>query len=73
MYNDWIMELEVMTNRIARVRQELFDALCHRGTLGNWSHIIKHVGMFTLSGLNEEQVNFMTKEYHISTCHPTGG
>lgn len=35
------------------------------GTPGDWSHIIKQIGMFTFTGLNQEQVSFMTKEYHI--------
>jgi len=35
------------------------------GTPGDWSHIIKQIGMFTFTGLNAEQVSFMTKEYHI--------
>ena len=34
-------------------------------TPGDWSHIIKQIGMFTFTGLNVEQVAFMTKEYHI--------
>lgn len=39
--------------------------LCVLGTPGDWSHIIKQIGMFTFTGLNAEQVAFMTKEYHI--------
>jgi len=35
------------------------------GTPGDWSHIIKHIGMFTFTGLSEEQVRLMAKEYHI--------
>lgn len=35
------------------------------GTPGDWSHIIKQIGMFTFTGLNSEQVAFMTREYHI--------
>ncbi|KAH9614443.1 hypothetical protein KSS87_020444 [Heliosperma pusillum] len=35
------------------------------GTPGDWSHIIKQIGMFTFTGLNVEQVKFMTTEYHI--------
>ncbi|GLT25435.1 hypothetical protein SLA2020_005640 [Shorea laevis] len=65
MYNEWIIELKAMCDRIARVRQQLFDALHVRGTPGNWSHITRQVGMYTFSGLNEGQVAFMTKEYHI--------
>ncbi|KAK1376708.1 hypothetical protein POM88_032901 [Heracleum sosnowskyi] len=39
-----------------------------RGTPGDWSHIVKQIGMFTFTGftgLNSEQVTFMTNEYHI--------
>uniref|UniRef100_A0A162AJ76 Aspartate aminotransferase n=1 Tax=Daucus carota subsp. sativus TaxID=79200 RepID=A0A162AJ76_DAUCS len=34
-------------------------------TPGDWSHIVKQIGMFTFTGLNSEQVTFMTNEYHI--------
>ncbi|ONK79252.1 uncharacterized protein A4U43_C01F4470 [Asparagus officinalis] len=65
MYNEWTMELKAMADRIISMRQQLFDALQTRGTPGDWSHIIKQIGMFTFTGLNSEQVAFMTKEYHI--------
>ena len=35
------------------------------GTPGDWSHIIKQIGMFTFTGLNKSQVSFVTVEYHI--------
>ncbi|XP_048227947.1 aspartate aminotransferase, cytoplasmic [Ricinus communis] len=65
MYNEWTVELKAMADRIISMRQKLFDALSARGTPGDWSHIIKQIGMFTFTGLNSEQVAFMTKEYHI--------
>ncbi|THU59465.1 hypothetical protein C4D60_Mb07t02420 [Musa balbisiana] len=65
MYHEWTIELKAMADRIIRMRQQLFDALRTRGTPGDWSHIIKQIGMFTFTGLNREQVTFMTKEYHI--------
>ncbi|KAF5726197.1 aspartate aminotransferase cytoplasmic-like [Tripterygium wilfordii] len=65
MFNEWIIELKEMSNRITCMRCQLFDALCDRGTPGDWSHITRQVGMFTFSGLNEAQVSFMAKEYHI--------
>ncbi|KAK9142622.1 hypothetical protein Syun_012022 [Stephania yunnanensis] len=65
MYNEWTIELKAMADRIISMRKELFDALRVRGTPGDWSHIIKQIGMFTFTGLNQEQVTFMTKEYHI--------
>ncbi|KAJ6841690.1 aspartate aminotransferase, cytoplasmic-like [Iris pallida] len=65
MYNEWTIELKAMADRIISMRHQLFDALRTRGTPGDWSHIIKQIGMFTFTGLNKEQVAFMTKEYHI--------
>ncbi|KAF5748248.1 Aspartate aminotransferase 3 [Tripterygium wilfordii] len=65
MYNEWTIELKAMADRIISMRQQLFDALHARGTPGDWSRIIKQIGMFTFTGLNSKQVAFMTKEYHV--------
>ena len=65
MYKDWTIELKGMADRIISMRQQLYEAIQARGTPGDWSHIIKQIGMFTFTGLNKEQVAFMTKEYHI--------
>ncbi|KAK1289931.1 hypothetical protein QJS10_CPB18g01159 [Acorus calamus] len=65
LYNEWTIELKAMADRIITMRYQLFDALTARGTPGDWSHIIKQIGMFTFTGLNKEQVAFMTREYHI--------
>ncbi|KAG6477483.1 aspartate aminotransferase, cytoplasmic-like [Zingiber officinale] len=65
MYEEWTIELKAMADRIINMRQLLFEALRTRGTPGDWGHIIKQIGMFTFTGLNREQVAFMTKEYHI--------
>lgn len=65
LYEEWTIELKAMADRIISMRQQLFDALRTRGTPGDWSHIIKQIGMFTFTGLNSDQVAFMTKEYHI--------
>ncbi|XP_051148916.1 aspartate aminotransferase, cytoplasmic-like [Andrographis paniculata] len=65
LYNEWTVELKAMADRIISMRQQLFDALKAKGTAGDWSHIIKQIGMFTFTGLNADQVAFMTKEYHI--------
>ncbi|KAK6129735.1 hypothetical protein DH2020_036536 [Rehmannia glutinosa] len=65
MFQEWTIELKAMADRIISMRQQLFDALRGRGTPGDWSHIIKQIGMFTFTGLNSEQVAFMRKEYHI--------
>lgn len=65
MFEEWTIELKAMADRIISMRQQLFDALRARGTPGDWSHIIKQIGMFTFTGLNSKQVEFMTKEYNI--------
>ncbi|XP_031282510.1 aspartate aminotransferase, cytoplasmic-like isoform X2 [Pistacia vera] len=65
LYSEWTIELKAMADRIISMRHQLCDALCARGTPGDWSHIIKQIGMFTFTGLNSKQVTFMTKEYHI--------
>ncbi|KAH7685717.1 Aspartate aminotransferase protein [Dioscorea alata] len=65
MYNEWTIELKAMADRIISMRHQLFEALRERGTPGDWTHIVKQIGMFTFTGLNTEQVAFMTKEYHI--------
>ncbi|MCE0481624.1 hypothetical protein HAX54_039501 [Datura stramonium] len=65
MYDEWTVELKAMADRIISMRQQLFDTMQARGTPGDWSHIIKQIGMFTFTGLNAEQVSFMTREYHI--------
>ncbi|GAY48264.1 hypothetical protein CUMW_110390 [Citrus unshiu] len=69
LFNEWTFELKAMADRIISMRQKLFDALRARGksicTPGDWSHIFKQIGMFTFTGLNPQQVAFMTKDYHI--------
>ncbi|XP_057468028.1 aspartate aminotransferase, cytoplasmic isoform X1 [Actinidia eriantha] len=65
MYDEWTVELKAMADRIISMRHKLFEALRAKDTPGDWSHIIKQIGMFTFTGLNSEQVAFMTKEYHI--------
>lgn len=65
LFDEWTVELKGMADRIISMRKQLFEALTAKGTPGDWSHIIKQIGMFTFTGLNAEQVSFMTKEYHI--------
>ncbi|KAK4797836.1 hypothetical protein SAY86_030162 [Trapa natans] len=65
LYDEWTIELKAMADRIISMRHQLFNALRDRDTPGDWSHIIKQIGMFTFTGLNVRQVSFMTREYHI--------
>ncbi|VAH64142.1 unnamed protein product [Triticum turgidum subsp. durum] len=65
MFDEWTLELKAMADRIISMREQLFNALKIRETPGDWSHIIKQIGMFTFTGLNSDQVAFMRQEYHI--------
>ncbi|CAI7886392.1 unnamed protein product [Closterium sp. NIES-53] len=65
LFNEWTLELKGMADRIISMRQQLYAALQQRGTPGDWTHILKQIGMFTFTGLSKEQVAFMTREYHI--------
>ncbi|KAJ4877336.1 hypothetical protein Rs2_42354 [Raphanus sativus] len=69
LYNDWTVELKGMANRILSMRKQLYEAFQARGTPGDWSHIIRQIGMFSFTGLNEKQVRFIAKEYHIYMIH----
>jgi len=65
LFEEWTVELKGMAERIISMRHQLYDALQARGTPGDWSHVLKQIGMFTFTGLNTDQVRFMTREYHI--------
>ncbi|BBN09054.1 aspartate aminotransferase, cytoplasmic [Marchantia polymorpha subsp. ruderalis] len=65
LYDEWKVELKAMADRIISMRHQLFDALKARKTPGDWTHILNQIGMFTFTGLNKQQVEYMTKEYHI--------
>ncbi|KAG0557674.1 hypothetical protein KC19_11G148700 [Ceratodon purpureus] len=65
LFKNWTVELKGMADRIISMRHQLYDALQERGTPGDWDHVLKQIGMFTFTGLNKSQVEFMTREYHI--------
>lgn len=65
LYQEWIDNLTVMTDRIKDMREGLFQRLKAKGTPGNWDHIVNQIGMFSYTGLNGDQVEYLTKKYHI--------
>ena len=50
-------DVKSMATYISGVRQKLYDALKVEGSLHDWEHIIKQIGMFCYSGLNTDQVS----------------
>ena len=61
----WQDDLTVMSSRIKRMRQALYDELKRLNTPGSWEHIINQNGMFSYTGLTLKQVLTLRDEFHI--------
>eukprot|EP00698_Gefionella_okellyi_P011659 TRINITY_DN308_c0_g1_i1.p1 TRINITY_DN308_c0_g1~~TRINITY_DN308_c0_g1_i1.p1 ORF type:complete len:423 (-),score=116.82 TRINITY_DN308_c0_g1_i1:1012-2280(-) len=62
---EWEANVKVMSGRIQKMRQALYDALQANKTPGDWTHILKQIGMFTFTGLTPPQVQRMIKTHFI--------
>lgn len=56
MFGEWKEEMEMMAGRIKGVRKELHDYLVQLNPDKDWSFILRQIGMFSFTGLSEEQV-----------------
>mmetsp|Transcript_11797 Transcript_11797/g.13597 ORF Transcript_11797/g.13597 Transcript_11797/m.13597 type:complete len:400 (+) Transcript_11797:163-1362(+) len=65
LFEEWKVELKGMSDRIIAMRVGLRKLLEQKGAPGDWSFITNQIGMFTYTGLNNDQVAEMTKNYHI--------
>ncbi|XP_068629027.1 aspartate aminotransferase, cytoplasmic-like [Battus philenor] len=65
LYNEWKNQLREMAARVADMRVELRDELTRLNTPGNWDHIVNQIGMFSYTGLTEQQCEYLIQEYHI--------
>jgi len=61
----WEKDVKEMAERIIKMRTLLKRELESLGSKLNWQHITDQIGMFCYSGLTPEQVDRLTKEYHI--------
>ncbi|CAA2983700.1 aspartate aminotransferase, mitochondrial [Olea europaea subsp. europaea] len=61
----WLKEVKGMADRIIGMRSALRENLEKLGSSLPWEHITKQIGMFCYSGMTPEQVDRMTKEFHI--------
>lgn len=61
----WQSDLTVMSSRIKRMRQALYDELIRLNTPGSWEHVINQNGMFSYTGLTLKQVLALRDEFHI--------
>lgn len=62
---EWMDSIRTMSSRIIKMRNLLKEELINLKTPGNWDHITQQIGMFSYTGLNEEQVNILINKYHI--------
>ncbi|XP_068148248.1 aspartate aminotransferase, cytoplasmic [Drosophila tropicalis] len=62
---EWMGCIQSMSTRIREMRQALRSKLVELGTPGTWDHIVNQIGMFSYTGLNEQQVRILIDKYHI--------
>ena len=61
----WLVELETMKKRIASVRSDFVQRLKDIGVDKDFSYITEQRGMFSFSGLTDDQVNFLREKKSI--------
>eukprot|EP01135_Chromosphaera_perkinsii_P004864 Nk52_evm10s301 gene=Nk52_evmTU10s301 len=62
---EWFESVRVMSSRVLQMRKALYKELVALNTPGIWTHILEQIGMFTFTGLNPQQVERLTAEFHI--------
>lgn len=61
----WLKEVKMMADRINSMRHALRTELEALGSKLPWQHITDQIGMFCYTGLKAEQVERLTKEFHV--------
>ncbi|PRD22466.1 UNVERIFIED_CONTAM: Aspartate aminotransferase [Trichonephila clavipes] len=61
----WLQEVKGMADRIISMRTRLRDGLKKEGSSRNWQHITDQIGMFCYTGMTQDQVERLTKEFSI--------
>ncbi|KAJ4404574.1 Aspartate aminotransferase, cytoplasmic [Neurospora sp. IMI 360204] len=65
LFAEWKENLRTMSGRIIDMRKALRAKLEELSTPGTWNHITDQIGMFSFTGLNENQVAKIREEFHI--------
>ncbi|KAI0078928.1 PLP-dependent transferase [Panus rudis PR-1116 ss-1] len=65
LYKEWEQEVKGMANRIISMRDRLYDNLVAQGTPGEWGHIKSQIGMFSFTGLTQQQTKALAEKAHI--------
>ncbi|XP_017386598.1 aspartate aminotransferase, cytoplasmic [Cebus imitator] len=65
LFKEWTGNVKTMADRILTMRSELRARLEALKTPGTWNHITEQIGMFSFTGLNPKQVEYLVNEKHI--------
>ncbi|XP_026079547.1 aspartate aminotransferase, cytoplasmic-like [Carassius auratus] len=65
LFAEWKDNVKTMADRVLLMRAQLKEKLKALGTPGTWEHITEQIGMFSFTGLNSKQVEYLVKEKHI--------
>ncbi|KAM4635883.1 aspartate aminotransferase, cytoplasmic [Discoglossus pictus] len=65
LFDEWRGNVKTMADRVLLMRAELKSRLEALKTPGTWNHIVNQIGMFSYTGLNPKQVDYLIKEKHI--------
>ncbi|XP_032889960.1 aspartate aminotransferase, cytoplasmic [Amblyraja radiata] len=65
LFAEWASNVKTMADRVLLMRALLREKLEKLGTPGTWDHITQQIGMFSFTGLNPSQVEYMVKKKHI--------
>jgi len=66
LFEEWKRDIKTMAGRIIEMRKELFRLLTEElRTPGNWDHIVRQIGMFSFTGINQDQSKALTEKAHV--------
>ncbi|KAL1967056.1 hypothetical protein VTN77DRAFT_3580 [Rasamsonia byssochlamydoides] len=65
LFAEWEEDLRTMSGRIIEMRRGLRQRLEEKGTPGSWDHVTSQIGMFSFTGLTEEQVKILREKWHV--------
>ncbi|KAF2877425.1 aspartate aminotransferase [Massariosphaeria phaeospora] len=65
LFAEWEDNLRTMSGRIIDMRKALRGKLEELGTPGKWNHITEQIGMFSFTGLSEQQVLKLREDSHV--------
>lgn len=65
LFKEWTGNVKTMADRILTMRAQLRARLEALKTPGTWNHITEQIGMFSFTGLNPKQVEYLINEKHI--------